>query len=177
MTCPASAAKVIVEKGIKKYCSYTCKGADCLFICIFKYLKDAGLCEHEPENDAIVFNLDGKERCFVVWEYGYFIYHDIWASEEMHHTFESEAEAANDIINEKLNPIQIYRIEDGEEHGMRFSWFFDEFPADNAEEFIRKLKAKPSDSHVHFLPWVGKNYSHGIYGRKVLFSIISSRRP
>lgn len=81
---------------------------------IFKYLKDAGLCEHEPENDAIVFNLDGKERCFVVWEYGYFIYHDIWASEEMHHTFESEAEAANDIINEKLNTIQIYRIEDGE---------------------------------------------------------------
>ena len=31
---------------------------------IFKYLKDAGLCEHEPENDAIVFNLDGAERCF-----------------------------------------------------------------------------------------------------------------
>lgn len=140
MTCPASAAKVIVEKGIKKYCSYTCKGADCLFICIFKYLKDAGLCEHEPENDAIVFNLDGKERCFVVWEYGYFIYHDIWASEEMHHTFESEAEAANDIINEKLNPIQIYRIEDGEEHGMRFSWFFDEFPANNAEAFISDIK-------------------------------------
>lgn len=108
---------------------------------IFKYLKDAGLCEQEPEGNAIVFNLDGAERCFVVLEYGYFIYHDIWASEEKHHTFESEAEAANDIINETLNTIQIYRIEDGEEHGMRFSWFFDEFPADNAEEFISDIKA------------------------------------
>lgn len=108
---------------------------------VFKYLKDAGLCEQEPEGNAIVFNLDGAERCFVVLEYGYFIYHDIWASEEKHHTFESEAEAANDIINDTLNMIQIYRIEDGEEHGMRFSWFFDEFPADNAEEFISDIKA------------------------------------
>ena len=108
---------------------------------IFKYLKDAGLCEQEPEDNAIVFNLDGAERCFVVLEYGYFIYHDIWASEEKHHTFENEAEAANDIINDTPNMIQIYRIEDGEEHGMRFSWFFDEFPADNAEEFISDIKA------------------------------------
>ena len=108
---------------------------------IFKYLKDGGLCDRAPESDAIVFNLDGKERCFVVLEYGYFIYHDIWASEEKHHTFESEAEAANDIINDTLNMIQIYRIEDGEGHWMRFSWFFDEFPADNAEEFISDIKA------------------------------------
>ena len=116
---------------------------------IFKYLKDAGLCEQEPESDAIVFNLNGRERCFVVLEYGYFMYHDIWASAEKHHTFESEAEAANDIINDTLNMIQIYRIEDGEEHWMRFSWFFDEFPTDDAEEFISDIKkvAEALDSY------------------------------
>lgn len=30
------------------------------------------------------------------------------------------------------------------------------------------MKAKPSDSQVHFLPWVGENYEKGICGRKVL---------
>ena len=119
---------------------------------IFKYLKDAGLCEQEPEGNAIVFNLDGAERCFVVLEYGYFIYHDIWASEKQHHTFESEAEAADDIINDTPNMIQIYRIDDGEEHGMRFSWFFDEFPANNAEAFISDIKAvaEAMDSYIFY---------------------------
>lgn len=30
------------------------------------------------------------------------------------------------------------------------------------------MKAKPCDSQVHFLPWVGENYKKGICGRRVL---------
>lgn len=115
-------------------------GADEEIMRIFKYLKDAGLCGLKPEGNAIVYTLNGRSRYFVIHEYGYFIFQDSWAIPEKHHTFENEAEAANDVLVDAYEPIQIYRVDDGEEHGMRFSWFFDEFPTNDAEEFIGGIK-------------------------------------
>ena len=114
-------------------------GADEEIMRIFKYLKDAGLCAQEPKNNAIVYTLNDWEWGFILHEYGYSVVTDIWKFEK-HHTIEKETEAANDVLVDAYEPIQIYRVDDGEEHGMRFSWFFDEFPTNDAEEFIGGIK-------------------------------------
>lgn len=106
---------------------------------IFKYLNDAGLCEQEPKNNAIVYTLNDWEWCFVLHEYGYSVVTDIWKFEK-HHTIEKEAEAANDVMVDAYEPIRIYRVDDGEAHGVRFSWFFDEFPTNDSAEFISAIK-------------------------------------
>lgn len=47
------------------------------------------------------------------------------------------------IVRNKHNTyyIQIYRVDGVEKFRMRLSLFFDEFPTDNAEEFISDIKA------------------------------------